>query len=255
MYQKFSSAKDASSAKKAVFGMFVGVVLIEVLMCAISVIGFAIYSDDPRFFLENGDINQAMSEEIILRIGFEQLPPVLGSLLFAGGVAIILSTGNTFLMVASTNLSRDLIEKYGFKGKTLESKKKLMIQRVSIVILGLLAYLMVTQFTTILEMSLISYTMIGASLAPPLLAAFFWKRVTKQGGIAAISGGMVTVLIISVLNKVYAESGLDLGILKFPFDTDYIAIPALIVSVTFLVTFSLLSKPSPEEQSAPFFEK
>ena len=255
MYQKFSSAKDASSAKKAVFGMFVGVVLIEVLMCAISVIGFAIYSDDPRFFLENGDINQAMSEEIILRIGFEQLPPVLGSLLFAGGVAIILSTGNTFLMVASTNLSRDLIEKYGFKGKTLESKKKLMIQRVSIVILGLLAYLMVTQFTTILEMSLISYTMIGASLAPPLLAAFFWKRVTKQGGIAAISGGMITVLIISVLNKVYAESGLDLGILKFPFDTDYIAIPALIVSVTFLVTFSLLSKPSPEEQSAPFFEK
>ena len=255
MYQKFSSAKDAASAKKAVFGMFVGVVLIEVLMCAISVIGFAIYSDDPRFFLENGDINQAMSEEIILRIGFEQLPPVLGSLLFAGGVAIILSTGNTFLMVASTNLSRDLIEKYGFKGKTLESKKKLMIQRISIVILGLLAYLMVTQFTTILEMSLISYTMIGASLAPPLLAAFFWKRVTKQGGIAAISGGMVTVLIISILNKVYAESGLDLGILKFPFDTDYIAIPALIVSVTFLVTFSLLSKPSPEEQSAPFFEK
>ena len=255
MYQKFSSAEDAASAKKAVFGMFVGVVLIEVLMCAISVIGFAIYSDDPRFFLENGDINQAMSEEIILRIGFEQLPPVLGSLLFAGGVAIILSTGNTFLMVASTNLSRDLIEKYGFKGKTLESKKKLMIQRISIVILGLLAYLMVTQFTTILEMSLISYTMIGASLAPPLLAAFFWKRVTKQGGIAAISGGMVTVLIISILNKVYAESGLDLGILKFPFDTDYIAIPALIVSVTFLVTFSLLSKPSPEEQSAPFFEK
>ncbi len=254
IYQKFSSAKDASSAKKAVFGMFIGVVLIEVLMCAIAVVGFSIYADDPRFFLENGAVNEAMSEEIILRIGFEQLPPILGSLLFAGGVAIILSTGNTFLMVTSTNVSRDLIEKYVYKGQTLESKKKLFIQRISIVVLGLMAYLIVTQFTTILEMAFVSYTMIGASLAPPLLAAFFWKRVTKQGGIAAISGGMITVFIISLFNKIYADSSLDLGILKFPFDTDYIAIPALMVSVTCLIVFSLLTKKSPEEQIAPFFE-
>lgn len=253
MYQKFSSAKDAGSAKKAVFGMFIGVVLIEFLMCAIAVIGFSIYSDDPRFFLENGEVNGAMAEEIILRIGFEQLPPILGSLLFAGGVAIILSTGNTFLMVTSTNVSRDLIEKYLIK--TASPKMKLVIQRVSIVVLGFLAYLMVTQFETILEMALISYTMIGASLAPALLAAFFWRRVTKEGGIASIAGGMITVLLISILNKVFENSQLDLGILSFPFDTDYIALPALIVSCICLVVFSLISKPSPKEIVDPFFEK
>lgn len=253
MYQKFSSAKDSSSAKKAVFGMFLGVVIIEFLMCAIAVVGFAIYSDDPRFFLENGDINGAMSEEIILRIGFEQLPPILGSILFAGGVAIILSTGNTFLMVTSTNVSRDLIEKYAIKNA--KSKTKLLIQRTSIVVLGFLAYLMVTQFETILEMALISYTMIGASLAPALLAAFFWKRVTKEGGIASIAGGMLTVSLISILNKVYENNPLDLGMLKFPFDTDYIALPALFVSSFCLVVFSLFSKPSPKEIIAPFFEK
>jgi SSS family solute:Na+ symporter/sodium/proline symporter len=51
-----------------------------------------------------------MAEEIILRIGFEQLPVIVGSLLMAAAAAIIISTGNTFLMVASTNASTNVIQ-------------------------------------------------------------------------------------------------------------------------------------------------
>lgn len=251
MYQKFSSAKDSASAKKAVIWMFGGVVIIEFLMCAIAVVGFAIYAEDPRFYNLDGSINGGMSEEIILRIGFEQLPAYLGSLLFAGGIAIILSTGNTFLMVASTNVSRDIFEKYLFKN--LDSKKKILLQRVSILVLGLLAYLIITQFQTILEMAFISYTMIGASLAPALIATFFWRRVTRQGGVASIASGMISVVLISILNKVFEGGLLDLGIISFPFDTDLIAIPALIISLTTLITVSLLTRPTEKETVDSFF--
>ncbi len=253
VYQKFSSAKDAKSAKKAVMGMFIGVVGIEFLMCLLAVVGFAIYADDPRFFLADGSVNAAMSEEIILRIGFEQLPAFVGSLLFAGGAAIILSTGNTFLMVTSTNVSRDIIEKYFITDAS--NKLKLIIQRSSIVVLGFVAYLIMTQFEEILEMALISYTMIGAALAPPLLATFFWKRVTKQGGIASILAGMLTVVNIEVLNRVHATDGLDIGFMKFPFDSQMIAIPALITSIVALISVSLMTKPTPKEIIDPFFEK
>ena len=41
----------------------------------------------------DGSVNRAMAEEIILRIGFEQLPVVIGSLLLAAGAAIVISTG------------------------------------------------------------------------------------------------------------------------------------------------------------------
>ncbi|MEO9477176.1 MAG: sodium:solute symporter family protein [Cyclobacteriaceae bacterium] len=252
MYQKFSSAKDSASAKKAVFGMFAGVVIIEVLMCTIAVVGFAIYATDPRFFNPDGSINAGMSEEIILRIGFEQLPPLLGSLLFAGGIAIILSTGNTFLMVASTNISRDIFEKYVFKN--LDSKKKILLQRIMIVLLGFVAFLIITRFTTILEMAFISYTMIGASLAPALIATFFWRRVTKQGGVASIASGMITVVLISVLNSIFENSALDLGFMSFPFDTDLIAIPALIVSLTTLIAVSLATRPTEKEVVNTFFD-
>ena len=248
VYQKFSSAKDAKSAKKAVLGMFLGVVLVEVLMCVLAIVGFAIYSGDPRFIVD-GVINKPMSEEIILRIGFEKLPAVIGSLLFAGGAAIILSTGNTFLMVTSTNFSRDIIEKYFIKNPS--EKKKLIIQRISICVLGFIAFLIMTQFSEILDMALISYTMIGASLAPALLATFFWRRVTKEGGVASILAGMISVALIETLNR--AGVKLDLGIISFPFDTQFIAIPALICSVSSLVIVSLMSKPTKNELVDPFF--
>lgn len=246
MYQKFSSADNERNARRAVLGMFIGVVLVETLMMLIALVGFAIYADDPRFFMADGSVNRAMAEEIILRIGFEQLPVVIGSLLLAAGAAIIISTGNTFLMVASTNVTRDILQAL-WRGNAPESQVVWM-QRASIVVLGLLAYLMMSQFETILEMALVSYTMIGASLAPALLAAFFWKRVTRAGGVASIASGMLTVLAISALNAIYRDSAEPLQLLGvvFPMNTDYIAIPAVIVSVTTLVAVSLATpRPDP----------
>ena len=239
MYQKFSSADNARNARRAVMGMFIGVVIVETLMMLIALVGFAIYADDPRFFLADGSINRAMAEEIILRIGFEQLPVIIGSLLLAAGAAIVISTGNTFLMVTSTNVTRDIFQTFFFKKAS--SSQIVWIQRACIVGIGVLAYLMMSQFQTILEMALISYTMIGASLAPALLAAFFWKRVTRIAGVMSIASGMLTVITIAVLNSVFKASPTEVLGFTFPMDTDYIAIPAVIVSVSTLVVVSLLT--------------
>ena len=246
MYQKFSSADSERNARRAVAGMFIGVVLVETLMMLIALVGFAIYVDDARFFLADGSVDRAMAEEIILRIGFEQLPVVVGSLLLAAGAAIIISTGNTFLMVASTNVTRDILQ--GFVAKKASPAQVVWMQRACIVALGVLAYLMMSQFETILEMALVSYTMIGASLAPSLLAAFFWRRVTRVAGVASIAAGMGTVIAITALNAVARDMAEPLTVLglAFPMDTDYIAIPAVIASVSTLVVVSLLT-PRPAE--------
>ena len=83
--------------------------------------------------------------------------------------------------------------------------------------------------------------MIGASLAPALLAAFFWKRVTRIAGVMSIASGMLTVITIAVLNAVFKGNPTDIFGFEFPMNTDYIAIPAVIVSVTTLVMVSLLT--------------
>ncbi|MEM6359247.1 MAG: sodium:solute symporter family protein [Bacteroidota bacterium] len=252
VYQKFSSAKDAQSAKKAVFWMFVGVVFIELLMCTVAVVGYSLYAEDARFFLADGvTINKGMSEEIILRIGFEQVPAFVGSLLFAAGVAIILSTGNTFLMVTSTNVTRDLIQPYFYKDAS--SSQLLWIQRIAIVIIGVLAYSFMFLSDSILDLALLSYTMIGASLAPVLLASFFWKRVTTAGGVSSIIVGMS----YPVMNKILldTEASFELFSITFPVETDYIAIPSLILSLTALIVVSLLTPKPDEAKWKPFFDE
>lgn len=254
MYQKFSSADNETNARRAVMGMFIGVVVVETLMMLIALVGFAIYADDPRFFMADGSVNRAMAEEIILRIGFEQLPVIVGSMLLAAGAAIIISTGNTFLMVTSTNVTRDIIQ--AFLYKDAKESRIVWVQRGAIITIGVLAYLMMSQFETILEMALTSYTMIGASLAPPLLAAFFWKRVTRIAGVLSIASGMLTVMSIAALNAIFRDSDAGPSILgiTFPMDTDYIAIPAVIVTVTTLVVVSLLTA-KPEESDWREFVK
>ncbi len=243
IYQKFSSAKDPKTAKKAVIGMLTGVILIEVAMASLAVVGFALYMKDPRFWI-NGEIgniiNQAKAEEIILRLGFEKLPLWAGLLLINSGVAIIISTGNTFLMVTSTNTVRDLLQPI-FK---FSNEKIVKIQRYTIAGLGILAYLLVTQFQTILEMAFIAYTMIGASLTPALLATFFWKRVTTKGGVASILAGMLTTVLFVIINKILIYKSLTYSFLgiKFPISTDYIAIPAFFFSMLFLIFVSLMTE-------------
>lgn len=252
MYQKFSSADSEANARKAVFGMFIGVVVIELLMMAVALVGFAIYSDDPRFFLADGSINRPMAEEVILRIGYEQLPTIFGALLLAAGAAIIISTGNTFLMVTSTNVTRDIFQAFFFKDA--DSSQLVWLQRFTIVGIGVLAFVMMSQFETILEMALISYTMIGASLAPALLAAFFWKRVTRAGGVASIASGMLTVISITLLNSVFEDDPTSIFGIPFPLSSDYIAIPAVIVSVSTLIIVSLLTPKPAESDWAPFID-
>jgi SSS family solute:Na+ symporter len=239
MYQKFSSADSAQNARRAVMGMFLGVVIIETLMMLISLVGFAIYADDPRFFTAAGSVDRAMAEEIILRIGFEQLPTVIGSLLLAAGAAIVISTGNTFLIVTSTNVTRDILQ--AFVLRDAGPAQVVWIQRACIVVIGTLAYLLMSQFETILEMALTSYTMIGASLAPPLLAAFFWRRVTRIAGVLSIASGMVTVLLISAINASLDGGEARLLGIRFPIEADYIAIPAVIVSTTTIILVSLMT--------------
>jgi SSS family solute:Na+ symporter/sodium/proline symporter len=73
--------------------------------------------------------------------------------------------------------------------------------------------------------------------------------VTAAGGVSSILGGMS----VPVLNKILEVTDTNIGIL--PVNTDYIAIPSLIASLTLLIVVSLLTKKSPEAQWMPFFDK
>jgi SSS family solute:Na+ symporter/sodium/proline symporter len=249
MYQKFFSAKDENAARKAVAGMVIGVVLIEAALAFLAITGRAA---NPDLLGTSEIIGRAASETVILDIARNQLPLAMGAIVLAAGIAIVLSTGNTFLLVPSTNASRDIYQR--FINPDADEKKMLIIQRACIVAFGVIGLLLQTQFDQVLELALYAYSLVGASLTPALLAAFMWKRVTPQGGTACVAGGFVTVIGLVVMSRLGVPMSLTLGGTEFDFaSSDYVVIPAALVTIGLLVIVSLLTPESPKEKWQAFF--
>jgi solute:Na+ symporter, SSS family len=251
MYQKFFSAKDESSARRAVLGMVAGVVVIETCLALLAVVGAGKYWNLAPFRTGGGSLDVATTETIILYIARHDLPVAAGCLLLGGGMAIIFSTANTFLMIPSTNLTRDIYQRFLHPGAS--QTQVVAFQRVMIVAVGVLAYLLATRFTSILQMAFTAYTMVGAGLTPALLAAFLWKRVTPAGGTSSIAAGMlVTILITWQQQPLSAWLSSRFGAAVDV--TEYMIYPAVIASVLCLVSISLMTPPSPEERWKPFMD-
>ena len=249
MYQKFFSAKNERAARQAVVGMVIGIIVIETALALLAIVGSVVY---PDLAVQTSIVGRAASVTIILFIERHGLPLLGGAILLAAAIAIVLSTGNTFLLVPSTNVSRDVYERFINPGAT--ERQKLNVQRLFIVLFGGLGLLLLTQFETVLAMALYAYSLVGASLTPALLAAFLWKRVTPQGGVACIAGGLGAILGIAVLSRMGVNFTMEIGGEPFDFaDSSYIVIPGVLVSTTLLIVVSLLTPASPPQKWAPFF--
>lgn len=225
MYQRFFSAKNAGIAKRSVVGWIVGTIVIESLIAVLAIIG-------------SGSFPGIDSESVILHAARHGLPLIVGCLLLAAIVAIIVSTADSFLLVPATNIMRDVYQR--FINPNLPEKKIVLYSRITVVCLGIFAFVQVRFFDKILEMALYAYTMYGVGITPALMGAFFWRRATAAGGVASMAGGMIVTLLWEILNQ------------PFGMNTVY---PALVTSVLCLVVFSLLGKKPDESKWRPFFAK
>ncbi len=250
IYQKFMSAKDEQTTRRAVIGMIVGVVLIETVLDSAAIFGAGQYWNDPAFRTTAGGLDRATTETVLLHLAADKLPLMAGILLLIGAAAIIFSTANTFLMVPSTNLTRDLYQR--FINPEASGRRIIWFQRLMIVLLALITLLVTTRFENILDMALYAYTMVGAAVTPALLAAFLWRRVTPAGGMASIATGMIGTIVFAAMASMGIES-LPLGFWELPLEYDYIIYPAGTLSLVSLFVVSWLTPESPEEKWKPFW--
>jgi SSS family solute:Na+ symporter/sodium/proline symporter len=224
MYQKFFSARSERDANFAVLGWICGTLVLETLIVATAVIGSAsFHPDNPR--------------EIIPATARLGLPTLAGALLLGGVFAKVISTANNYLFSPASNIIHDVYHR--FINPNASEKKKLVVSRVVVVLLGLFALLQAAHFESILRAALYAYTVYGAAVTPAVLAVFFWKRATTAGAVSAIALGTVVTVFWNV-------AGIQ------AMDAIY---PALAASVLSLVFVSLLTPPPAEAKWRPFFEE
>ncbi|MDC3166313.1 sodium:solute symporter family protein [Candidatus Marinimicrobia bacterium] len=261
MYQRIFSAQDGGSAKKAVFFWIIGVVLLESVISMLGLTGSVAAAKGIIPDLVNNaqsgisiindrtmlEARQAGSESVIPAIArFAGLPLFLGLLLVSTMMAIIVSTADSFLLIPATNLTRDVYQKH--LNPNASEKQILFFSRSLVLILGLIAFLLVSQFKTVLNAAFTAYNIYGTSITPALLAAFLWKRATSQGAIASIlTGATVTIVWTYFLPQWYYFKQFH------PFLQE-LTYPAAGLSIIMLICVSLLTKPPEKKSLAQFFD-
>jgi SSS family solute:Na+ symporter/sodium/proline symporter len=255
MYQKFYSARSPRDAKRAVAIWIVGTIVVETIVIAIAVYAAAY------------NIQHATNWEprtMVLNAARHMVPAPVGVLLLAAACAVVISTGMNYLLSSSSNVMRDVYQRW--IGTGTDQAKMIALQKVFVVALGAIAFSMIFIPTvlglpiSVLQYSYFAYTVYGVAVTPALFAALTWKRATKQGGLASIIGGFVTTVLLelvlprvapSVMQAAQGQTGASV------FGSDPWGIPSIypaaIISIGLLVVVSLLTPPPTEAELKPIF--
>ncbi len=224
MYQRFFSARNAGTARKAILWTLLGVAVMEL---AIIVTAWIASSLEPDLEIPG---------RVIAYAARDFLPPVLGALLLTAIMAIVLSTAGSYLLSPSTALVRDIYQR--FLNPSASERSLVILLRAAVIGSGIVAYWLATLSDEFLSVALLAYTIYGASITPALIASFFWRRATGKGAVASIVSGIAVTLLWKWLGPAAVDP----------------VLPAISVSLLALVFVSLADIPPPEEKVAPFFK-
>ena len=145
----------------------------------------------PDYFT-NIDVEQAMP-----LLAKELLPAIVAGLFISGAVAAMMSTADSQLLVSTSAITEDFIHQY--LGKEMTNKKLVTLSRITIVILGLLAYVLAVisemQGKNIFGVVSYAWSGLGSAFGPALVLTLWWQKTTRNGIIAGLLTGFFTTVI------------------------------------------------------------
>ncbi|ADQ68150.1 Na+/proline symporter [Halogeometricum borinquense DSM 11551] len=212
MYQRIVAGGSNEETDHGIGIWFIGVAVTSTI---IPVIAFAARSLFP-------DIEPGMAMIAMTTV----IPTWIGGILLAAAAAFVITTGTSYLLSASTNISQDLYR--GFINPNASDKQVFWMTRVTVVVLGAFAFVLGQYFPTILSLQMLAYTAYGATITPALFAVFLMRgHLTKLGGVSGMVAGFSATIIWS-------------RVLAKPFDLNAVIVSAPIAAIV-IIAVSLVT--------------
>lgn len=190
-----------------------------------------------RAFLET-PLEGVASEKVYILMAGELFPPLLGGVMLAAILAAIMSTADSQLLVTSSAISEDFYKTFFLK--TASDAELVWVSRLTVLAVAAAALLLALKpDSSVLDLVAYAWAGFGAAFGPTFILSLFWKQMTREGALAGIITGGVTVL---------AWKQLQGGI----FDL-YEILPGFVFSMAAIVLASRWSK-KPEQQILSEFD-
>jgi sodium/proline symporter len=186
--------------------------------------GIAYFADSP---LQNAETVFIMFSQVLFN-------PWVAGFLLAAILSAIMSTVDSQLLVSSSALANDFYKSL-FR-RNASKKEEMIVGRIAVLGIAIIAILLgYDPESKVLELVSYAWAGFGAAFGPVIILSLFWKRMTRNGALAGIIVGAVTVIVWSSL-----KGGL--------FDIYELA-PGFLFSSLAIIIFSLIDKaPSKEIQ-------
>jgi SSS family solute:Na+ symporter/sodium/proline symporter len=178
------------------------------------------------------------AETIFIVLSQILFSPLIAGFLLAAILAAIMSTISSQLLVTSSSLTGDFYQ--AFLHREASEKQLVRVGRISVLIVALIAiYLAYDRNSSILSLVSNAWAGFGAAFGPVVIGALYWKGMTRNGALAGIISGALTVLI-----WIYAPITIDGQALSVWI---YEIVPGFIVCSLAIYIFSKASAPADNE--------
>ncbi|MEW4467326.1 sodium/proline symporter PutP [Parasphingorhabdus sp. JC815] len=171
--------------------------------------------------------------------------PLLSGFLLAAILAAIMSTISSQLLVSSSSLTEDFYKI--FVRKSASQKELVLVGRLSVLAVSLVAIgLAFDRNSNILSLVSNAWAGFGAAFGPIILLSLYWKGITRDGALAGMIVGAVTVLFWLYAPVTIAGESLSSWI--------YEIIPGFIFSMLAAIIVSIKGR-NPKEEIGDLFSE
>ncbi len=195
---------------------------------AVGFFGIAYFQNNPTLAV---GVN-ANAERVFIELARILFNPWIAGILLSAILAAVMSTLSCQLLVCSSALTEDLYK--GFLRKNASQKELVWVGRLMVLLVALIAIaLAANPENRVLGLVSYAWAGFGAAFGPVVLFGVCWKRMNRNGALAGMIVGALTVLVW----KQYGWLGL------------YEIIPGFIFASIAIVVFTLMGRePSAEAQ-------
>ncbi len=178
----------------------------------------------------------ADAETVLPQVSQALFPPVITGIVMVVVLAAIMSTVDSLLILASSAVVRDYLEKVR-KFSSGDQRLARTGKWVTVVI-GVLAMLVALSETrAVFWFVLFAWSGLGAAFGPVLLCSLYWSRTTRSGAVAGMLTGFGTIMVWVLYIK---QAAYDL----------YEMVPAFFLALFATVVVSLLTQPRQHDTAA-----
>ncbi|WP_211202710.1 sodium/proline symporter PutP [Bacillus sp. NTK034] len=146
--------------------------------------GIAYFADTPL----------ANSETVFIMFSQVLFNPWVAGFLLAAILSAIMSTVDSQLLVSSSALAQDFYKSI-FR-RNASKKEEMIVGRIAVLGIAIIAiFLGYNPESKVLELVSYAWAGFGAAFGPVIILSLFWKRMTRNGALAGIIIGAVTVIV------------------------------------------------------------